>query len=617
MKRMICILLSVLMLVSFSGCSTLEFLQSVLGSEEPTALPTETVTDAPASAPTAVPSEVPTEAPTEEPDDANAAFRELDLEIFRGLVTSGMEAYNQYIVADPEMFGIDPDDVDPGWGTLSYDAHVESMNYYRDMLARLHEIDFDQLDDMNKLGYRAIENAFEGQLKFENYYYYDEYLEPLNGYHTILPLSLVCFNVRNADDVESYLYLVEDLARFIGEIENFEEEKAGHGLFMTETALDQVIDSLTEFADRGEDNILITCFEENVLDKARELGFTEAECETFDERNREAVLEGVIPAYYRLAETLEAHRADCSPFVGASERSPEALEYYKLKLMDEGAVGGNIDTIVEYLENLGGTLYYDLMMAVFSGPSDLVDRFDETVTFGSVEDNLSMLEAFALEYYPALPVYSLSYVYVPEDIAEDFSPAAYLTPAYDDYYDNLMLINPSSEGSDDLLTIAHETLPGHMFQFLYARNMEGLSLAQQLLEPTGYAEAWTVFSEYFVANNMDGIDNALCSLQNANSTFSNVFMPAYISVLVNLDGADIDDVEEYLGGYGLEDAADIFYEYAVTMPYYAMSYALGYAYLRTIYESARPRGQEGHRAFFERYLSYGPNSMELMMEYMK
>ena len=546
---------------------------------------------------------------------SDIAFRELDLEIFRSRATSCTDIYNQYIVSDPAKFGIDPNDVTPGWGEISYEDHLAQMDEARTVLGRLDAIGRENLNTRNRYAFDAIHRHFEIVLKYEDYYYFDEPLTPLNGMHSMLPLSMVCFSVRNADDVENYMILIEDMARVLGDIERFENEKADQGLFMTETALDQVVESCRSFAEKGEESFLISYFEE-VLEKAREFGFTEDQCSALRERNRNAVLNEILPAYKHLADALNARRGDCMEFEGACKRGQNAKAYFALTVCDEGATMDDMDTVKKLLNKMGRNTYEDMISAYLSDPN-MSDKFGDDISFGSVEKNMEWLTGFIKEYYPEMPAYNLKYIQVPDDIADDFSPAAYLTASYDDYYDNLMLINPTSEGSDDLLTVAHETIPGHMYQFLYARNMKGLSLAQQILEPTGYAEAWTVFTEDFVSKHCDDLDADFCTMTNSDSTFGNIYLPAYVRIMVNYYGWDKDQVVDLLKTYGIESAADIFYEYAITMPVYAMSYAIGYSYLSDIYRSADPGSNNEIKAFFERYLSYGPTYMDIIRDYMK
>lgn len=617
MKKTLSLILALIMVLSLTGC---KFFKPVdpANTEPPATQPAgETAAPTPEGTEQAEPTEEITPEPTEPASvsAADEAFLELDLEFFREAICSSADTFNQFIVSDPEKFGIDRNQVEPGWGELTYEAHIESIESSRDYLERLNAIDRSALSERNANAYDVLKRSLEKDLMHEDYYYYDEPLEPLNGLHTMLPLSMACFNIRCREDVESYLLLVEDMERLLGQIEQFEAEKAEQGLFMCETALDQVIESCRGIAEKGSESMLITYFED-VIEKAKELGFTEAECDALRSRNTDAVMNHVLPAYSRLADTLESHRADCTPFVGAVKRSEKALAYFELKVKEEGATMDDLDTILDKIETMGEDTFYDLSFAVYYGPDDILDRFGEDISFGSIEENLEWLKGLVNDYYPSMPDYDLKYIEVPEDIAEDFSPAAYLTAAFDDYYDNLMLINPTSEGSDDLFTIAHEAIPGHMYQYLNTRNA-GYPLSQQLLEPTGYAEAWTVFTEYFVAEHCRELGKDLCVLTNTNATFCNIFIPAYVSIMVNRDGWTQNDVEDYLTDFGLEEAADIFYEYAVTMPAYTMPYAVGYSYIHEIYEEADPYSEAECKAFFEKYLSFGPTYMDIILELMK
>ena len=590
-------------------------ISGLFNSPKPTAVAVQSASPTDPAATEAPDSSVsPSQAPVID-TDADEAFRKLDAEIFKTLVTSSSDSYNQFIVSDPGRFGVDRSEVTQGWGELSYDAHLEAMDHARDSLNKLSAIDRNALSEKNRYAYDMLKRTYEIQLMYEDYYYYDEPLTPLNGYHTMLPLSMICFNIRSLEDVEDYLFLIEDMERLIDQIGQFESEKAEQGLFMCEKALDQVTESCRGFADKGEDSFLISYFEE-VTDKAKELGASSAQCAEYTSRNRDLVLNHLLPAYSRLADTLESHRADCTPFVGAAKRSEKAKAYFELAARDEGATMDDIDTVLDLLTDMGEGTYYDMCLAVLHGGNDIMDKYGTPMTLGSVEENLAWLKSFTEQYYPEMPEYSLKYIDVPEDIADDFSPAAYLTPPYDDYYDNLMLLNPTSEGSDDILTIAHETIPGHMYQHLIARNDAGLSLAQQVFEPTGYAEAWTVFTERFVASKCIPVGINYGIMMNCESTFCNIFLPAYISFMVNLYGWNESQVKSYLDDYGIGDAADIFYEYAVTMPVYAMSYAVGYSYLYDIHKTASPDSPVTYKAFFEKYLSFGPCYMDMMRDYM-
>ena len=614
MKRTVCLILAILMLLTAAGCG-----------KKPGPVPAETqapdqtehsasASDAPYV--TAAPAE-PDETEYAPDPNADAAFREIDLDVFRSIVTSSTDCFNQYIAHDAAYFGIDPADVKPGWGEYSYEAHMESMEQCRGFLSRLSAVDRNSLSEANRRAYDVLKRSFEVELMYEDYYYYDEPLTPLNGMHTMLPLGMFLFNIRSLEDVNAYMTLIEDMPRMLGQLADFEEEKAREGLFMCETALDQVVRSCRDFASKGEGCFLITGFD-RVADKARELGADEAFISSCTSRNRELVITKVIPAYTSLAQRLEAHRADCTPFVGAAARSEKARAYFELQARDEGASMDSMETITALIELMGQGTYNKLCFALVYGGDEILNKYAEGVEpgLGSVEADLEWLRGFVDEYYPPMPDYYLKYVDIPEDIAEDFSPAAYLQPPFDDYYNNLMLLNPSSESSDDIFTIAHEAIPGHMYQFLSARSNKDIPLSQQVLEPVGYAEGWTVFSEAFVATKIFDVGINYSTMLSCENIFFNIYLPAFISIKVNYEGWTHDDVVKMLSAYDLTEAADIFYEYAVTMPVYSMSYAVGYSYYYDIYEQIDPATPEDHKSFFGEYLSFGPMWMDMIRDEM-
>ena len=625
-KKFVCIALAALMTVSLCGCFRWDNIlpkpsatQQPETTQEATAAETAApINTEPASPTEAAGTEAPedTAAPTEAAADADSAFAALDLELFAEMAVGSADTYNQFIVSDPERFGIDPADVLQGWGDYyTYDSHMAYMDSCREVLQKLEAIDRDELSEQNKYAYDAIKRHYEQELLFEDYYYYDEPLTPVNGYHTAIPLSMVCFAVRNKSDAETYVVLMEDMPRLIDQIADYEQDKADHGQFMTVTAMQQVVESCEDFANTGSDCFLISYFD-TVAEKAKELGMTDAEISALRARNDEAVLNGILPAYQRLADTLSKNRSKCSEFRGAADISGKKKDYFDLSVQKEAGTTEDIDDLIERLEQMGEDMLTEMIYAMILDP-DALERYGEPISFGSIEDDMDWLTEFTAKYYPDMPEHTVNYVTIPDDLAEDFSPAAYLTPAFDDLYDNTILINPTSDDTTQLFTLAHEGAPGHMYQFLYFRNTPGLSLTQQVLEPTGCAEGWTVFTEYFVARNCPDMGESYCTMMNAESVYGNIFLPAYVSLQVNHNGWSVEDVEEYLSTMGMNDYAELLYEYAITMPTYAMSYAIGFTYMYEMYSDASPVSTRAHYEFFEKILSFGPTYLDLLEEYMK
>ena len=563
----------------------------------------------------AVPPQVNTPAPSDEhvPTQADIDFEIIDREIFLSIVTSDGLTFHQ-LVADPEAFDIDKNDIERGWGDFSCELAAEGYADNRELLKKLDAIDKNELSEMNRLAYDNIYECFSlANETAEEYYYYDEPLTTLNGEHTTVPLMLMLYEINTAEDVENYLFLLDDAVNYFEQIERFEREKAEHGLFMSENALDQVISSCREFASQGENCFLLSHFEE-VLEKT-ELGLSDAEKEAYKNKNRDIILKKLLPEYEKLTGTLENLRTKCGKFEGAAAKGEEAKKYFCSGLKSAAACGISCDETAQILKEMCQKTYSKLGSLIIRYMSQM-DNWDDKVTTGSASGDIEYLESLMDSVYPEIPEQHLTYINVPSAIAEDFSPAAYLISAFDDPSRNVILLNPTSGDSDMLFTLAHECFPGHLYQTQYFRNMQELSLTQQAIAPSGYLEGWAVFSENFMPGMFKKYGTGICRIKQLNSVLANVLIPAYVSLQVNAFNWTKADISRFTADFGLDNSAynDIIYEYAVNMPLYFFNYAMGYTYTTMLYESVNPKSNAEKLEFFTEYLSYGPCYYDILFE---
>lgn len=201
----------------------------------------------------------PTQEPAHEKTAADEAFEAVDHEVFISVVTSSGLTFHQF-VKDAASFGIAEEDIERGWGELSQEADAADFAENAEIRKKLYEIDRSQLSYRNRIAYDNL--VLNLKLSDEIHavpdaYYYNEPLTVFNGEHTMLPLMLSMYEISSAEDAENYVLLLEDAPRYIGQIEQFEREKAAKGLFMTENALNKVLESCTKFAETGNNCFLI------------------------------------------------------------------------------------------------------------------------------------------------------------------------------------------------------------------------------------------------------------------------------------------------------------------------------------------------------------------------
>lgn len=601
-KKLLCIILALSFVFGIVSCKNNDQIET----PKPTASPTAKAesTDSPSSPPE-------TAAPVMK-SEADEAFEELSNEIFVSIATSDGFTYHQFI-KDPSAFGIDESSVELGWGSISLEAHEADHRDNDELLAKLSGIDRSSLTPINANAYDTIVETLELANTSRDYYYYSEPLETLNGNHTMLPLMMTMYEISTKKDLDGYMHLLQDMPRYIGEITNFEIEKAERGLFMTENALDTVLESIGKFIDAGEDCFLIG-FLDDTLEKGVD-GLSAEEKTEYSARNRDYVLNGIMNAYSDLRKTLSSLRDKCGPFAGASERGEDAKKYFVSSIKNSAAVDMEPDEMADLLDETATTLITKLMQVIYSD-MDAINDFGKTITSGKPEADIVYLLELIKPIYPMIPEQKIDYISVPEAVADDFSPAAYLISAFDDSSRNVVITNPTADTRTLLLTMAHECFPGHLYQTQYVRN-GNFPLAQQIASPSGYSEGWAVFSELMIASRAERYGVNACLLEQYNSIACNIIIPAYISLKVNYNGWDKSAIESYLTPYGLNDPdyIDVIYEYAVNMPDYFFNYAMGFANTYRIYHKVNPKTDSELKAFFSEYLSLGPCCFDVLLKH--
>lgn len=597
MKRFFSFFIAALMLFSIAACTCNQ-------ADNPTHAPELILTTEPTNTPEAK--------PTAKPSEEDVRFEELDKEVFVSAITSDGLSYHQY-VKNSASFGIDEADIERGWGVLSHSAYLESRERINDYIIKLENIDREQLSERNQIAYDNLKFIYTRTIQMGDVYYSSEPLLPLNGDHSMLPLMLTLYEINDSEDVENYMTLLEDTDEYLGMIEQFEREKADLGMFMTENALDQVLETCEKYVKEGRKFFLVDSFESAL--KPGNLDLSEEERQNYLERNENYIVNELLPAYQSLINTLESLRSKCSEFTGAVNRGENALEWYKYNVQDSAACFYDVSKIERRLKSLCESTYNDMLLILQNNPIVYNFYFND-VTSGSAEEDVEYLESLIQNVYPKIAEQEIDFVTVPDAVADDFSPAAYLISAFDDTSRNVVMFNPSADTSTLLFTLAHECFPGHLYQTQYFRMLDGLSLSQQLYAPTGYTEGWAIFSEVFITDYTSQYNEKTCEVKQLESTLLNVLIPAYISLKVNIDGWTEEQVGAYLENYNINEDGfrSIIYEYAIDMPDYFFNYALGYLCTKLVYDSVNPESDADKLDFFTRYLNYGPCTFDILFE---
>ena len=541
---------------------------------------------------------------------ASEAFDEFDRSFFTELLKDDFTGMHQ-MVKDPSSYGIDISKVERTLGSFSKESNYKSLKWARDMLAGLKEINRSELDERKQLAYDTISSYLEDViLSCSLYYGYDEILNEYTGLQADLPLVFLMFEIENRQDALDYLELMADVPRFVDEIIAYEQYRAELGLFMTEHALDSIIGDLDDVIDKGDDLFLVNTYKEAV-NKLTDI--SDEEKNELISRNNSLVSNEFHNSFVKLKDELQKLKGKCRENVGLCDLNVRNIvNYYDFKLKD---ATGDHSADVDNTLNLLFSKYVSMTVTAMQSMNAVGSGDFEHFSLGNTDENLDYLHKVMDPMYPDKPSVDLTYVTVPKDLEEIFSPAAYLTPAFDDWQHNRIILNKPEQDDSLLFTLAHEALNGHMYQYTYHRSMKDLPLSQQILETTAYAEAWSQFSESMLAfKNTNGIDTDKKKAFFCSNTGSTVFV-SYLSVVIHAGGYTEEEIIAYLSNSGYpEEQAHKLYDFLVASPFYYLPYGYGYTKLSNYHETASETlgGRFLEKDFIKTILDYGPTYFELI-----
>ena len=553
---------------------------------------------------------------SEEAKAAQSTFDDLCKQLFTDQVTQSYLTLH-YTLKDPAAYGIT--DYDISFGDFSREAMEQAHKEQEDLYQQVSSIDPALLLDDQKLTYRILIKSLEYEQEAQGLELYYEPLVPSSGIQSQLPVLLTEYTFYDKEDVEHYLTLLSDIDRYFGQILDFEKERSAAGLFMTDECADEIISQAQPYLLSAEHNLMGTEF--NTKIDAMD-GLSDEEKKAFKEQNQTVVTEHFIPAYKTLLEGLEALKGTGTNAEGICQ-FPDGKLYYQYLV--DSSIGPTYETMDDLQKAIKDQIDDSLsaMSQIMKQNPEIGDELDQFhFSESDPEKILELLKGAVNEDFPAVDGYEYVTKYVPKELEQSLNPAFFLVPPIDDYKNCTIYINGgSSAGTDTLFTtLAHEGIPGHLYQNVYFLSHCDDPL-RKVLSFLGYSEGWAVYSEYY-AYAMDSTLSPEVSQIMAHNAAAMLGLHALIDLNVNYYGWTLDQVTEYLKQYFNVDqgqVAEALYQAVRSNPSNYVAYYGGYCEIMKMKNEAENtlKGQFQPIRFHQFLLDVGPAPFSVIEGYFK
>ena len=542
------------------------------------------------------------------PTNANAAFKNFTLCLFQEEVSSNTINLH-YSLQHPEKYGITDIPITLGSFDFNETAALAAIENWDNAL---HKFSYQSLSDENQLTYDILSHYFALAKENTLYHLYEEPLSPVTGIHAQLPVLLAEYQFLCADDVETYLLLLGTLPEYFASLVRFEQQKSASGLFMSDALVDAVVEQCNAFVAMGDDNYLLSTFEERVNNVT---DLTSEESAELIRENKKVISKCVLPAYESLAASLTSLKGTGKSAQGLCHL-PDGKNYYThLIALDTGS-GRSVAELKTLIRQQIAVDLLDRQKILQENPSIL-----ETSDFIPMPPDmvLQTLETKISKTFPKATSVNVQVKYVPKALEAYLSPAFYLIPSIDNFMENTIYINQAYSLNDiDLFTtLAHEGYPGHLYQTTYFANTNPDPI-RTLLNFSGYVEGWATYAE-MCAYYLTSLEKPYATLLQKNNSFI-LGLYAAADIGIHYDGWSVSDTAAFFSDYGIDDMSAIqeIYEYIVGDPANYLMYYVGYLEMLELKkEMFSELGNDfSQKEFHKQILEIGPAPFEIIKKHL-
>ena len=555
-----------------------------------------------------------------------------------------------YTIAYPENFGID---YLPQLTAYMPDNRESREDELNDIILSLEGITSAFLKPDDRYTYHLLKTYLLNMKDGQHFHLYDEPLSPGSGAQVMLPILLNDYTFRGVVDVENYLQVLNQVDDYLAGLCAFEREKAAAGLFMSDRAVSRVIEQCDMIIDKkailAETHFLQISFKERVKALAENGLITNDEMEAFIAENNRLLLTVIAPAYTRTGDELFLLRGSGTNEMGLAH-FPEGQEYYTHLLAQTTGSKRSIEEIKDLLFTDFRKNYNELVSLLQLNPELINMQNEEDIPFilNSPEAMLHDLEEKINADFPSFADASRKKNALPENpqsiihpltiknvspAMEDYaSPAYYLTPPIDYYWENTIYINQKNNltGLSLYTTLAHEGYPGHLYQTVYNRifmEQTGGNPLRYILHFGGYQEGWALYVEmgaFDFAKNLMITEYPEVDFLYEYFRLTHALQLGLYSLLdiaIHYDGADLNQVKKMLATIGIaeDDVCISIFDYIICEPTNYPKYYLGYLEILALKNEAKNlwgakySDYEFHRVFLEA----GPSDFGMLGELMR
>ncbi len=474
-------------------------------------------------------------------------------------------------VEDPEALGIDESTVEKTFGRMDEASMEDNRLEIQETLDELQTFDKEDLTSSQQDTYDAFLFNMEVSQKLSDpkFDYLSSEFSPTNGIHVSFPMIFSDWELYSQKDVENLILMIEDVDDYTQSAIDYTWKQNEMGTMCID--FDSVISYCQQILEQGNESSSLN----TLIKRVKELSLDTNLEKEYISRIQKAFNDSYLRSYQMILEAMTELEEKGENHPTGLANLPNGKEYYTY-LMQSNT--GRIQS-VEDVEEKMNEAYQDHIFSFYNNYEETMDLFDMKTSYTSYEEILEDVKEQMFEDFPTISSLDYEIRDMEEDIATDNGMAAYYQiPTLDGNQKGQLRVNPHNNdisSVDTFMTVCHEGMPGHMYQYNYLHEATSQKIRWSLLRSIAYQEGYATYAEHYSLKYLKDIPQKTLK---AYSSYSMFLYDALIlaDIGIHYYGWDIDTCNENMEMYGInliqEQYDQLLYDACIFEPYYVGAY---------------------------------------------
>ena len=483
------------------------------------------------------------------------------------------------------------------------------------------EFDRDTLSDEQKETYDIYSYMLDytTEMNDSKFDYMSMPLESMTGMHTQLPTLFSDWTLRNEQDVKDVITLMKSVRPYMDSILAYTKKQEEKGTLMLD------IKSVKEYCEKVVKEDVNSSVLTGLNESIDNLKLGDDKTKQYKAELKKAFQEYFLPAYSDIIKTMKELDSSKNNTLGLSHMK-NGKEYYELLFKQATGTDKSIEDIKKELNSMSRSS----LLAVQSVISKNKNLYDEYVNgkiktkYKDFESMLKDLDKDIKDDFPSVGTLNYRIRPIGEDLASGGVAAYFNIPALDGTTPKQIRVNMledalNVQSLETFSTVAHEGIPGHMYQITYAYKNVKDPWRNSMASFLGYTEGYATYTELYALKYLDGVSADAVKLQQNMVVYQDCLI-ALADIGIHYEGWTKEDLSNFLeeNGLGVSDVSD-FYNQLQANPTAFLSYYVGYVQIANLKKDAQDELKDkfNDRDFHEAILKSGAAPFHVVEENVK